>query len=459
MASVPAHPNALLACLHPFQHVRDEARKVGSTDATQEEPLRVGTKRFAGSVPNTKQKENAGLDDKNRSVPNNTRENIPLEGSAEASSSDPTADTANRSAENSGSWAKRSRGPQPLLPLPLGRDRPVEILVQEQQSPGDGAPMVDGAGLRWPAGDDEEDSPAVKSFPCSLTEADDFLGVHSPTGGQGGKSGGGLGVGRVKKPWSTEGPCVIACSSPLEEGDIFNGQGDGHLRGGGGGGGGDGGDTGGGDGFGRLFHDSRYDYCDRAFRACALYQECTHVLLPPEGSPSEEESSSASLSAGKETAQAEQQHRTGGFATLMHRPHQDGSMASVQAAASALQAGGGRGGWKGRASDGFTLDARARTYYVVSFGGSGSKMLGGWLSERGKSLVKEVTQRVPFFRVPVYLRGGGGGGGRQWLHLFWSKSSSPCGKLRTSALRRNDGTTRVAYGRRYPTSFPDQWGF
>lgn len=376
----------------------------------QEEPLRVGTKRFAGSVPTTEQRENAGLDDKNRWVPNITRENIPLDGSAEVSSSDPTADTANRSPENSGSWAKRSRDPRPLLPLPLGRDRPVEILVQEQQAPGDGPPMMDGAGLLWPAGDEEEESPPVKSFPCSLTEADDFLGLRSPGGGEGGKSGERLGVGQVKKPWSTEGPCVIACSSPLEKGGVFNGQGDGHLPGGEVGGGGEGGDTGGGDGFGRLFHDSRYDYCDRAFRACALYQECTHVLLPPEGSPSEAESSSASRSAGKETAQTEQQHRTGGFATLMHRPRQDGSMASVRAVASALQAGGRGGGWKGKASDGFTLDARARTYYVVSFGGSGSKMLSGWLSERGKSLVKEVTQRVPFFLCTSRRERGGGRG-------------------------------------------------
>ncbi|CAM9841265.1 unnamed protein product [Pylaiella littoralis] len=92
---------------------------------------------------------------------------------------------------------------------------------------------------------------------------------------------------------------------------------------------------------------------------------------------------------------------SGGFATLMHLPERDGSMAGVEAAAAATasEAAGGRsggsgsgsgsGGWGG-SNGGFTLDAKPRTYYVVSFGGSGSKMLGGWLSNLGKGMVKEV---------------------------------------------------------------------
>lgn len=73
----------------------------------------------------------------------------------------------------------------------------------------------------------------------------------------------------------------------------------------------------------------------------------------------------------------------------MHKLKEDASLEAVNAAASARSAGNGPGrGWA--AAGGFTLDERPRTYYVVSFGGSGSKMLGGWLSERGRHLVKEV---------------------------------------------------------------------
>lgn len=65
-------------------------------------------------------------------------------------------------------------------------------------------------------------------------------------------------------------------------------------------------------------------------------------------------------------------------------------MAGVEAAAAgAAQAEGAESGWGG-SNGGFTLDPKPRTYYVVSFGGSGSKMLGGWLSERGKGMVKKV---------------------------------------------------------------------
>ncbi|CAM9452650.1 unnamed protein product [Ascophyllum nodosum] len=80
----------------------------------------------------------------------------------------------------------------------------------------------------------------------------------------------------------------------------------------------------------------------------------------------------------------------------MHLPSTDRSMAAVEAAVAAASTavgptGGGEGEpmWRG-INKALTLETRPRTYYVVSFGGSGSKMLGGWLSERGQRMVREV---------------------------------------------------------------------
>ena len=152
-----------------------------------------------------------------------------------------------------------------------------------------------------------------------------------------------------------------------------------------------GGGEGGGRGsaLGASYIPSEYEYCGRALRACALYQECTHVMLPPE-SPQEgfAVQGTALRSGGMKAKPPTQLYPT--FAILMHAPTKDGSMTAVEAAASASEAGGGGGGGWGGNKLGFTFRKRPRTYYVVSFGGSGSKMLGGWLSERGKGMVKEV---------------------------------------------------------------------
>lgn len=226
------------------------------------------------------------------------------------------------------------------------------IRVRASTSPAnaDGAAVhYDADRLGWPNEGDEHVS-TVHNFPCSLTEVDQFPGLGAAFGGA--YSGGSnrlLGQ-QQEKAWSTSGPCVISCTAKSDAQkthvEVEQKEGD------------------------RGSSPEGSSHCPRALQACELYQECTHVLLPPlpneqqeQGSPQED------------------------FALLMHAPSVDGSMAAVEAAAAGET--DGRPKW-GRLNKGFTLEARPRTYYIVSFGGSGSKMLGGWLSERGKSMVREV---------------------------------------------------------------------
>lgn len=247
--------------------------------------------------------------------------------------------------------------------LPLGRDQPLVIRVRASAtaaSPADAAGAAvhyDADSLGWP-NEGGEHASTVHHFPCSLTEVDQFPGLGAAFGGAyNGGSNRHLGQ-QQEKAWSTSGPCVISCTAKSDGQNI-------HVEveqkeG------------------GRGSSPEGLNHCPRARQACELYQECTHVLLPPvpnekqeRGSPQED------------------------FALLMHAPSVDGSMAAVEVAASGETGGGGdsNGGSRpkwGRINKGFTLEARPRTYYVVSFGGSGSKMLGGWLSERGKSMVREV---------------------------------------------------------------------
>lgn len=304
--------------------------------------------------------------------------------------------------------------------IPLGRDKPIQFLTREaatatatttpaKAAAADGNKTDDKSYvlLQWPrtvsgANTYHENLPSLENvgkfpenFSCSLTEADKVPGL-SGSGGAGGHK-------LQQKTWTSSGPCVISCSSPL--------------------GGNDDNEGGGGD---------EHGYCRRAFRACEFYQECTHILLPPppflpppvpavkEGPHSEQVAHMKALWYDEEVVEdsverppppkPEDGNNSGndayaGFATLMHLPKMDGSMKGVLAAATAEAWGeGGKGG--------FSLDARPRTYYVVSFGGSGSKMLGGWLSERGEGLVKEVGGFFHSFwrRYGSVFVGGGGAG-------------------------------------------------
>lgn len=287
-----------------------------------------------------------------------------------------------------------NRPPTSLLPLPapLGRKRPIQIAARPPAETGSRIGTYD---LRWPSGDGGEagengevlllSSPAadVAHFPCSLTEADDIPGLN-------GDGGGGAPRKKQLASWSTSGPCVISCSSSpavtpqgvrVSGGEENEGAREAADR----------------SSAATLLADGAAGtsdgYCKRAVRACELYQECTHILLPP----SRGGGGAGELMAGDWGVEAGNEHgiearrdsgNKGQFATLMHLPVEDGSLAGVQAAAAAAAASGG--GWSG-SNGGFTLETnKPRTYYVVSFGGSGSKMLGGWLSERGKSMVKEV---------------------------------------------------------------------
>ncbi|CAN0178789.1 unnamed protein product [Scytosiphon promiscuus] len=299
----------------------------------------------------------------------------------------------------------------PSLPIPLGRNLPPQMAVRLPAVAGRNTGKYD---LRWPSGGShlaKSGSPSAGSggggngdvsvqssaaatsavdvvhFPCSLTEADnipDLTGLY----------GGGQRKGLQPTPWSTSGPCVISCSSSRSSvATPLQGRGQGGEETGRG--------RGTGEAAGRSASTQLADAaagpddtvadCARAVRACELYQECTHVLLPPPdgggGSVGAGEAAAGDWGASGAAAAG---GSNGGdrFATLMHLPARDGSLAGIEAAARA--AARGDAGWGGR-NGGFTLEtSKPRTYYVVSFGGSGSKMLGGWLSERGKSLVKEV---------------------------------------------------------------------
>lgn len=269
------------------------------------------------------------------------------------------------------------------LSLPLGRNRPLQIRTRpasaKDSSQSQGADerndnvhyanKIDNF-LRWPNvstphSDGENGggitfSDTVTNFPCSLTEADEIPGLildnpsRDPKGFK----------QRQQKAWSSVGPCVISCSG-MEEGGFQQQGGT------------------------RSVDAGKFEYCTRAIRACELYQECTHVLLPP-GPPERTLETAETNLAGEGDPYA-------GFATLMHLAKTDGSLAGVQAAAVSASTGGGDGGrlggWRGGVDGAFTLEGKPRTYYIVSFGGSGSKMLGGWLSERGKDMVKEVSVR------------------------------------------------------------------
>ncbi|CAN0436454.1 unnamed protein product, partial [Ectocarpus sp. 12 AP-2014] len=309
-----------------------------------------------------------------------------------------------------------------LLPYPLGRDAPLQVAVMRPSNDAGGGssgrgmnswqwPSDAGAGSGGSVGGVSEVDSVVGHFPCSLTEADDAPGP----GHRGGGGGGNVAAARKQRltPWSTSGPCVVSCSPPSSSSSTASGarqlveaRGPEDQIGGGGvavtpiGGAPVGGSGG-------------LERCERAARACDLYQECTHVLLPPGGGGGDGHSSGSGNRSGN--------NRNGGrFAVLMHRMARDVSMAGVDAAAAAAAAhaaGGGNGG--GGPKGGFTLDAKPRTYYVVSFGGSGSKMLGGWLSERGKGMVKEVFHiHDPrpgdklFAKVARRGVSAGGGGGR-----------------------------------------------
>lgn len=380
--------------------------------------------------------------------PEQNSKSISIDGGALASEAAATATAAGRGTEVE-SWAKKKPSKPPpaaaataavgLPAPPLGRRRPLQIMARQPMaasgsSGGSSAAGVDASKVQWPAAADTDENGSgggsggggggegegerssakagagagagprasssstgaasaaasaatataatVGHFPCSLSEA------PAPPSS------------RPHESWSSSGPCVISCSSSSLPPSLGRGgagrQLEEHGRDGG-----DGGDGGGGGG-----SSSGFEYCSRALRACELYQECTHILMPPAPPLGDgDDDGGGGGGGGSDNAKRRNNGGGGGFATLMHLPEKDGSMAGVEAAAAAAAAskaaGGGSGGdggsgsgsaaarWGG-SNGGFTLDAKPRTYYVVSFGGSGSKMLGGWLSERGKGMVKEV---------------------------------------------------------------------
>ncbi|CAB1107672.1 unnamed protein product [Ectocarpus sp. CCAP 1310/34] len=370
-------------------------------------------------------------------------------------------------------WTNKTTGPvRPLspptlptpptpLPLtnPLGRDAPLQVAVM--RSVNDAGVGSSGTGMnswRWPSnvgagsngsigGVSEADS-VVGHFPCSLTEADDAPGPGHRGGGGGGGGNDAAARKQRLKPWSASGPCVVSCSPPSSSSSSSAASGARQLEeargaedriGGGGvavtpiGGAPLGGGGGGGSGGGGL------ERCERAARACNLYQECTHVLLPPGGGGGDGHSSGSGKEAeagGGAGKRSGKRRNDGGFAVLMHRAARDGSMAGVEAAAAAAVAAHAEGsgsGWGGPRG-GFTLDAKPRTYYVVSFGGSGSKMLGGWLSERGKEMVKEVFHiHDPRPGDKLFAKvarrgvsaGGGGGSGKDFRGYDFPEGDFP----------------------------------
>lgn len=188
-------------------------------------------------------------------------------------------------------------------------------------------------------------------------------------------------IGGAGQAWPSSGLCVISCGADVRQGGNENSRGyaDSEQR----------------EqlrleksrqGDELVAHDVTDDdrrECERGIRACELYQECTHVEIVASLQRDAGEGEKSAAGGGGRSSALDR------HAILRHMSRQDASLATVQAAADAVVGGRGWGaGWGGKRE--FTLDNRARTYYVVSFGGSGSKMLGGWLSERGQSMVKEV---------------------------------------------------------------------
>ncbi|CAM9598033.1 unnamed protein product, partial [Discosporangium mesarthrocarpum] len=109
--------------------------------------------------------------------------------------------------------------------------------------------------------------------------------------------------------------------------------------------------------------------CTRARKVCSYYPECTHVLLPPAARAGNVAVVRAGAGAGAEAGVV--------YARLLHEPRSDGSLEKVVS----------QGMW-GKTK--FSFSKRPRVYYIVSFGGCGSKMLGGWLYDRGRQLVTKV---------------------------------------------------------------------
>jgi hypothetical protein len=94
--------------------------------------------------------------------------------------------------------------------------------------------------------------------------------------------------------------------------------------------------------------------CSRAERICSNYIECSHVVY--DGEKGED--------------------LKGKFATLMHEVKEEGLSGSEAAHEK----------WGSK----FTKDEKPRTYVIISYGGSGSKMLSGWISDLPKSSVVNV---------------------------------------------------------------------
>lgn len=258
--------------------------------------------------------------------------------------------------------------------LPLGRDHPLTIsrnFIPPTSSDASGQAQD---GLVY--------------FPCSLSEEEKlghFLEAEHPLVVPAGGTGRGatyskLKAGRLekeKRSVSSE-RCMISCEAEgVEDREGVGGEG------------------------------GPEEQCARGMRACELYQECTHAVLYSSPPPSrtnaqqqqqqkqEEEGSPQDMWKNLDQFFPEKLHQLERsqrpkFAVLMHRARQDASLETVHAAASAVDLGGVADAQI--QAGGFTLKEQPRTYYVVSFGGSGSKMLGGWLSERGKHLVKEVRK-------------------------------------------------------------------
>ena len=95
--------------------------------------------------------------------------------------------------------------------------------------------------------------------------------------------------------------------------------------------------------------------CSRAERICGNYIECSHIVYDGE----------------------QGEDLKGKFVTLMHEVKEGGGLSGSEAA---------HAKWGPK----FTKDEKPRTYVIISYGGSGSKMLSGWISDLPKSSVVNV---------------------------------------------------------------------
>jgi len=96
--------------------------------------------------------------------------------------------------------------------------------------------------------------------------------------------------------------------------------------------------------------------CSRAKTICSHFLECTHVVYSGE----------------------QNTDMTGQMVTLMHQVAEEGEQEFMDYLSPWIE------------KNTISFDIKPRTYVIISYGGSGSKMLSGWISDLDKSLVVKV---------------------------------------------------------------------